>query len=113
MSDPDKPVTHGELNFILAPVLEKQSEQIDATKETNKALQDLTVAISQLASEKGHLEKEVENVKADVSSIKKQFFSTWEWSSKLREGMFKWIVPLVCTGLFLSAATALGYIKVS
>jgi septal ring factor EnvC (AmiA/AmiB activator) len=112
MSDSDKPVTHSELNLMIGPLLDRQSEQLEVSKETNKSLQELALSIRDLASEKKHLEKEVENVKTDVSSIKKQFFSTWEWSAKLRDGMFKWIIPIICSGVFLSAAAALGYVKV-
>lgn len=113
MSNPNKPVTHSELNLMIGPLLDRQSEQLEVSKETNKSLQELALSIRDLASEKKHLEKEVETVKSDVSNIKRQFFSTWEWAQKLRDGMFRWIIPLICTGIFLSVATAMGYIKVS
>lgn len=109
----DKPVMKSELDLILTPILEKQGEQIEATKDTNKSLQDLALSIRDLASEKKHLEKEVETVKNDVSSIKKQFYSSWEWSLKLRDGVFKWIIPVVCGGILVSVLTMMGYVKAS
>ena len=119
MSDSDKPVTHSELNLIIGPFLDRQSEQLEVSKETNKSLQELALSIRDLANEKKHLEKKVENVKGDGEKTKDKLdtlidenSSTWEFMRKFRDGVFKWAIPIICSGVFLSALAALGYVKV-
>lgn len=116
MSDNSRPVTHAELHLILSPILDKQTEQLEVSKETNKSLQELALSIRDLASEKKHLESEVEKVSKQVEETQKLYGSTWEFMKGFKESLSKWVWPIIFTGILASVATSLiasGVIKVA